>query len=78
MADLFRNAKVLPELVVLGACDSEECGQALVKAGVPHVVAIRSSHNVSGTKNMRHYPAFPVMFVGLYETSDINKLSSKE
>lgn len=58
MANIFRSVAVLPELVFLGSSESEKCGQAVAKAGVPHVVAVGYGCNVSGTIE-KH--VFPVM-----------------
>lgn len=60
LACLFRQRGNSLKLVVCGACESEECGLAIAKAGGPHVVAIRCE--VRGTTNALRYPAFPVMF----------------
>lgn len=60
---LFRDLDILPELVILGACESEMCGLALAKAGVSHVVAVKSGNGVSGATETLQYPSFPVISV---------------
>ena len=38
----------MPDLVFLGSCRSEMCGQEIAKAGVPHVVVIKAIYDVQG------------------------------
>lgn len=44
------------------------CGKAVAEAGVPHVVAVKSGNDVSGTTSTLHHPALPVILVGGPET----------
>ncbi|CAN0481006.1 unnamed protein product [Laminaria digitata] len=63
LGDLFRSKHARTKLVVISSCSSESCGNAFVKAGVPHVVAIRAGESVTG-KGVGIYVQLPY-FVAL-------------
>lgn len=64
LRNIISGVSNLPKLVFLGACRSEMCGRAVAEAGVPHVVAVESGNDVSGTTSTLHYPALPVIWFG--------------
>ena len=54
LEELFKAGDQKPKLVFLGSCASQKHGNALTKAGVPHVVAVDVQNDIAGASRIQH------------------------